>query len=118
MMIAIRRFISNTVPLKLKNNNPIENKVLNQLKKVLDPELGVSIVDLGLIYEVEVDGKIAKVLMTLTFPGCPMISYMKNDIKEELLQLPEIKKVEIALTFDPPWSKEMVSKELKKKFNF
>lgn len=89
-------------------------KVLKQLKKVQDPELHINIVDLGLIYDVKVEKeKVVKILMTLTFPGCPLGSVIHNEINEKLGGLSGVKKVDLKITFDPLWDLSKVSDEAK-----
>ena len=96
-----------------------KQKLLNQLKNVIDPELGISLVDLGLIYDVKVDKKgKAEVVMTLTTMGCPMYDYMEDMVKNELLKLKEVKTVGVELTFEPPWTPDKMSKEAKVKMGF
>lgn len=93
--------------------------LLSKLKEVDDPELGISVVDLGLIYDVEADkkGKI-EVLMTLTTMGCPLFELMEGPIKEKLGKIPGVESVSIDLTFDPPWTPDKMSKEAKVKLGF
>lgn len=93
--------------------------LLNQLQNVPDPELGVSIVDLGLVYDVkaEKNGNIT-VLMTLTTMGCPLFELISEPVKSELKKLNGIKDVNVDLTFDPPWTPEKMSKEAKIKLGF
>lgn len=93
--------------------------LLNQIKNVPDPELGVSIVDLGLVYGVKADkeGNIT-VLMTLTTMGCPLFELIAEPIKSELKKINGVKDVSVDLTFDPPWSPEKMSKEAKIKMGF
>jgi len=93
--------------------NPRE-KVLNVLKTVRDPEIGASIVDLGLIYDVKVENDKVKVLMTLTSIGCPLASFIVSEVESKLKQV-GFKEVEIRLTFDPPWTPERMNKQLRKK---
>ena len=90
-----------------------EDKVFKYLKKVLDPELHINIVDLGLIYDVKVEGSAVKILMTLTFPGCPLGSVIHEEINKTLGRLPQVKKVDLKITFDPPWDLSKVSSEAK-----
>ena len=89
-------------------------KVLNVLKSVRDPEIGASIVDLGLIYDVKVENDKVKVLMTLTSIGCPLASFIISEVESKLKQA-GFKEVEVKLTFDPPWTPERMSKQLRKK---
>ena len=94
---------------------PITKKIiLNKLEEVLDPELNISIVDLGLIYDVEIKKTKIKILMTLTTIGCPLISMIESDIKNKLTTLGfKEDDVEIELTFDPPWSIDKMSEKAK-----
>lgn len=93
--------------------------LLNQLYNVPDPELGISIVDLGLIYDVKADknGKVT-VLMTLTTMGCPLFDLIADPIKTTLMKVKGVTDVEVELTFDPPWSAEKMTKEAKIKLGF
>jgi len=87
--------------------------VLDQLKKVLDPELGINIVDLGLIYDVKVSGKNVFILMTLTFPGCPLGEIIKKELNEKLSKIKGIGKIDLRITFDPPWDLTKISREVR-----
>lgn len=93
--------------------------ILEKLKKVPDPELGVSIVDLGLIYDVTWDkkGKVT-VKMTLTTIGCPLFSLIAEPIKAHVRELKEVADVDVELTFDPPWNPEKMSEEAKIQLGF
>lgn len=97
------------------NKLPTENlevTVRNQLKKVLDPELGVSIVDLGLIYGITVskDG-ICTITMTLTTIGCPLFGQIQKEIEDRVMELTTIEEVVVNLVFDPVWTAEKMSEE-------
>jgi len=96
----------------------VEDKIREVLKDVIDPELGVSIVDLGLIYDVRFEDGEAEVDMTLTSPGCPMAPIIDKQIKEAIKKVKEVKKLRLELVWDPPWSKELMSEELKAGFGF
>lgn len=86
--------------------------VREQLKEVIDPELDINIVDLGLIYEVEVDEEDnIDILMTLTTPGCPLHGVFDEMVKKELKNLDEVENIEVELTFEPRWSPEEMSDE-------
>lgn len=86
--------------------------VREQLKEVIDPELDINIVDLGLIYEVEVDEENnIDILMTLTTPGCPLHGVFDEMVKKELKNLDEVGEIEVELTFEPRWSPEEMSDE-------
>ena len=92
-----------------------EKVIRNKLAEVMDPELNISIVDLGLVYKVErqESGK-TKIIMTLTTIGCPLFSTIEMETKSKLKELgiPE-DKIELELTFDPPWSMEKMSERAK-----
>ncbi len=96
-----------------------KKKMIEKLKAVPDPELGISIVDLGLVYDVKFDkkGKVT-VVMTLTTMGCPLFDSIADPIKTILSKVEGVKDVEVELTFDPPWSVEKMSKEAKIKLGF
>jgi len=96
----------------------IEDKIREALKKVIDPELGVSIVDLGLVYDVRFEGGDTEVDMTLTSPGCPLAPIIDKKVKEALAEIPEIKHLTVEIVWDPPWTKDMMSEELKAEFGF
>ena len=85
------------------------------LKTIPDPELGISVLDLGLIYGTEIDAKTGTVtvIMTLTSIGCPLYSLIADPIKEKIAGLPGVKKVHVELTFEPPWTLDRMSKDAK-----
>lgn len=93
--------------------------LLKRLKNVPDPELGVSIVDLGLVYDVKSDkeGNV-DVIMTLTTMGCPLFELIAEPIRQELMKVKGVRNVSVDLTFDPPWSPEKMSKEAKVALGF
>lgn len=94
-------------------------EVLDVLKTCFDPEIPVNIVDLGLIYDVQVkDNRDVQVKMTLTAPGCPMHSIIANDVREKLKALRNVGKVDVQVVWDPPWSPDMMSPEAKKALGF
>ena len=89
------------------------NDVLEALRQVEDPELGMDIVDLGLVYEVEVEGEKAKVVYSLTSMGCPAGPLIAQDIDRTALEVPGVEEVELELTFDPPWTPDKMSDDAK-----
>jgi metal-sulfur cluster biosynthetic enzyme len=96
-----------------------EEKVYTQLKTVYDPEIPVvSIVDLGLIYEVAVNDSKVDVKMTLTAPGCPMAGFIANMAKEALEKMDEVDEANVEVVFDPPWNPSMMTEEGKKLLGF
>jgi len=94
----------------------VEDKIRKALKTVMDPELGVSIVDMGLIYDVRFESGEAEVEMTLTSPGCPLAPIIDREVREAVSGISEIKKLTVELVWDPPWSKDLMSEELKAEF--
>lgn len=91
-----------------------QKEVLERLKSVLDPELGLNIVDLGLIYKVEVEARRVVIEYTLTFPGCPLASVIERKIKKVLK---ELEVLELKLVWEPVWTKEKMSQEGRKQFS-
>jgi metal-sulfur cluster biosynthetic enzyme len=90
-----------------------KNDVLAALHQVEDPELGMDVVDLGLVYDVEVEGPKVKVLHTLTSMGCPVGPMIQEDIQRVAAELPGVEDVEVELTFDPPWTPDKMSDDAK-----
>ncbi len=92
----------------------IEERVREKLHLVLDPELGISIVELGLIYGIAVDaeGK-CTITMTLTTMGCPLFGQIQKEIEDRVMELDEVQDVETVLTFDPPWTIALMTPEAK-----
>lgn len=90
--------------------------VLEKLKEVIDPEIGVDVVNLGLIYEVEVrPDRTVYVKMTMTTPGCPLTMWILRAVEDKILEIPGVKDAEIELTFDPPWTPDRISDEYRKR---
>lgn len=87
--------------------------IIDKLKTVYDPEIPVDIYELGLVYEITVqdEGKKAHILMTLTAPACPAAEIIPEEVKEKAAEVPGIEEVIVELTFDPPWTKDMMSEE-------
>lgn len=97
-----------------KSSKEIEVLMQDQLRKVIDPELGVSLVELGLIYETSLSKEgIAHIKMTLTTMGCPLFPVIQKDIENHLMEIPEVNEVKIELTFDPPWNPSMMTDDAK-----
>lgn len=96
-----------------------EEQIIQELKTVFDPEIPVNIYDLGLIYKILIDDQDnVKVIMTLTAPGCPAVDYILQQIEEKAGAVAWVKEVEIEITFDPPWDKDMMSDEAKLELGF
>ncbi|MDU1505771.1 metal-sulfur cluster assembly factor [Limosilactobacillus portuensis] len=90
--------------------SPIEQEVLEKLQTVIDPELGIDLVNLGLIYDIEVNDQQCKITMTLTTMGCPISDLLYKMIKEAVLQVAEITKCEINLVWEPAWGPDKMSR--------
>ena len=97
------------------SNQILEDQVWFALKSIYDPEIPVNLVDLGLIYSVNINQDEAKVsiVMTLTAPACGMGPVMVSDIKYRVAKVPKVQSVEVELVFEPPWSRDMMSDEAK-----
>tara|TARA_A100001011_G_scaffold385877_1_gene460662 strand:- start:439 stop:738 length:300 start_codon:yes stop_codon:yes gene_type:complete len=96
----------------------IKDKVIAEIKKVYDPEIPVNIYDLGLIYNIEINNENeAYVEMTLTSPNCPVADSLPKMVKENINSIEEIKKVDLKLVWNPPWTKDMMSEEAKLELN-
>ena len=90
-----------------------KEEVLEVLRQVEDPELGMDVVDLGLVYEVEIEGSKAKVQYSLTSMGCPAGPLIAGDMDGAIRQVEGIDDVELELTFDPPWTPDRMSDDAK-----
>lgn len=95
-----------------------QEQIIDKLKQCIDPELGINIVDLGLIYSINIEGSRINVLMTMTTPGCPMESYFVKDISIKLKSLKGISDVTVEMTFDPVWNPSKLSAESKDLLGF
>jgi metal-sulfur cluster biosynthetic enzyme len=92
---------------------PTRDDVIEALRGVEDPELGMDIVELGLLYDVEVEGPKVKVIHTLTSMGCPVGPMIQENVDQIVRAMPEVEDVEVELTWDPPWSPEKMSEDAK-----
>ncbi|HPF97376.1 MAG: DUF59 domain-containing protein [Flavobacteriaceae bacterium] len=89
-------------------------KIVRVLKTIYDPEIPVDIYELGLIYDVFVNEDYdVKILMTLTTPNCPVAETLPMEVEEKIKSLDEVKSAEVEITFDPPWSQDLMSEEAK-----
>jgi metal-sulfur cluster biosynthetic enzyme len=94
---------------KKQPHTPEEKKILKTLETVMDPELNMSIVDLGLVYGVKIDAKgKVEITMTLTTIGCPLFGLIEQDVHNKLFSS-GVKESKVTLTFDPPWSMDRMS---------
>jgi metal-sulfur cluster biosynthetic enzyme len=95
-----------------KIEHSIEESVQEKLRGVLDPELGVSIVDLGLIYNITVSKEgVCTITMTLTTIGCPLFGQIQKEIEDAVMEVAVIEEVKVDLTFDPPWDASKMTEE-------
>lgn len=93
-----------------------EEMILEKLKEVIDPEIGIDVVNLGLIYELKVNpDNTVYVKMTMTTPGCPLTMWILRAVEDKILEIPGVRDAEIELTFDPPWTPDKISPEYKKR---
>ncbi|NJE76364.1 metal-sulfur cluster assembly factor [Thermococcus sp. ES12] len=93
-----------------------EETILEKLKEVIDPEIGIDVVNLGLIYELRVNpDNTVYVKMTMTTPGCPLTMWILRAVEDKILEIPGVRDAEIELTFDPPWTPDRISPEYKKR---
>ena len=95
-----------------------DTDIREALRYVVDPELGVNIVDLGLVYRIEVEGAYVRVAMTMTSPACPMGDYLKELIDSAITQrVPDVAHVDIATEWEPPWDPDMMSDEARRQLD-
>tara|TARA_B100001287_G_scaffold150697_1_gene126842 strand:+ start:3046 stop:3372 length:327 start_codon:yes stop_codon:yes gene_type:complete len=96
------------------NPNDLGNKIIKTIKTIFDPEIPVDIYELGLIYDVIINENFdVKILMTLTTPNCPVAETLPLDVKEKVKTISGINDVEVEITFEPPWSQDLMSDEAK-----
>ena len=95
----------------------VKNKIIEEIKKIYDPELPVNIYELGLIYDIKVNGRKAEIKMTLTTAYCPVAESLPKEVKEGAMQVEEIDDVNLELVWDPPWNKDMMSDAAKLELN-
>lgn len=97
-----------------QNSEVLGEKIVRVLKSIYDPEIPVDIYELGLIYDVMVntDDEV-KILMTLTTPNCPVAESLPMEVEEKVKSLDEVKDCEVEITFDPPWTQDLMSEEAK-----
>jgi len=96
----------------------LKEKIITEIKKIYDPEIPVNIYELGLIYEIKVDKENnVKVNMTLTTPNCPVAESLPKEVKDSIMEIKEVNKVDLDLVWDPPWNKNMMSESAKLELN-
>jgi FeS assembly SUF system protein len=97
-----------------KDSQELGEKIVNVIKTIYDPEIPVDIYELGLIYDVLVnEDNEVKILMTLTSPNCPVAETLPVEVEEKVKSLNMVKDAEVEITFDPPWTKDLMSEEAK-----
>ena len=95
----------------------LKEKVIEEIKKIYDPEIPVNIYELGLIYNVSVQDKNVSVKMTLTTPNCPVAESLPKEVKDSIMNVEGVEKVDLDLVWDPPWDKSMMSEAAKLELN-
>ena len=96
----------------------IKNKVVEEIKKIYDPEIPVNIYELGLIYKIEVDNKNkVNINMTLTSPNCPVAESLPKEVKDSIMKVEGVSDVNLNLVWEPPWNKDMMSEAAKLELN-
>ena len=114
------------IPPELKavgqmSDKPVEEKIWALLRTCYDPEIPHNIVDLGLVYECKIEdgegGKRVEIQMTLTAPGCGMGDWLRQDVRNKVLSLPEVKECFVEVVFDPPWDRNRMHPALRRELN-
>jgi len=96
----------------------LKDKIIEEIKKIYDPEIPVNIYELGLIYDIKVEDKnTAKIKMTLTSPNCPVAESLPKEVKDGIMQVEGIDNVDLDLVWDPPWDKDRMSEAAKLELN-
>ena len=95
----------------------LKDKVISEIKKIYDPEIPVNIYELGLIYDISVNDKNVGIKMTLTTPNCPVAESLPKEVKDSIMEIKEVKKVDLDLVWEPPWDKSMMSEAAKLELN-
>tara|TARA_B100001750_G_C15472786_1_gene580771 strand:- start:403 stop:699 length:297 start_codon:yes stop_codon:yes gene_type:complete len=95
----------------------LKEKVIAEIKKIYDPEIPVNIYELGLIYDVFIKNNDVNVKMTLTTPNCPVAESLPKEVKDSIMDIKGVNKVELDLVWDPPWDKSMMSEAAKLELN-
>ena len=96
----------------------LKQQIINEIKKIYDPEIPVNIYELGLIYDINVDNdNMVKIKMTLTTPNCPVAESLPKEVKKSVKEIKDVNDVELDLVWDPPWNKSMMSEAAKLELN-
>ena len=95
-----------------------KDQIVEEIRKIYDPELPVNIYELGLIYDIQIkDEKFVSIKMTLTTPNCPVAESLPKEVKDGVMQVEGIEDVDLQLVWDPPWNKDMMSEAAKLEMN-
>ena len=97
--------------------NDLKDSIIQEIKKIYDPEIPVNIYELGLIYNITIEDKKVDIEMTLTSPNCPVAESLPNMIKENILNVSGVEDVNLRLVWDPPWTKDKMSEAAKLELN-
>ena len=95
----------------------LKEKVIAEIKKIYDPEIPVNIYELGLIYDVSINEKNVKIKMTLTTPNCPVAESLPKEVKDSIMNIDGVDKVDLDLVWEPPWDKSMMTESAKLELN-
>ena len=96
----------------------LKDKVIEEIKKIYDPEIPVNIYELGLIYDINIDNENnVKINMTLTSPNCPVAESLPNEVKNSVKEIKDVNNVDLNLVWEPPWDKSMMSESAKLELN-
>lgn len=117
-MVVKRRVASESRRPGVTAEKAFRDRVMDALRSVMDPELGVNLVDLGLIYGIEAAGDRVSVRMTLTNPACPINSYMTDQARAAVLRVPGVKSADVELVWEPPWEPSRMSPAAKRQLRW
>ncbi|MEC7349685.1 MAG: SUF system Fe-S cluster assembly protein [Candidatus Thermoplasmatota archaeon] len=95
----------------------LKEKIIENIKKVFDPEIPVNIYELGLIYDIKIDEGDVEVIMTLTSPFCPVAGSLPKEVAARVSEVEGVKKANVELVFEPPWTMDLMSNEAKLELN-
>tara|TARA_B100001175_G_C19241886_1_gene510459 strand:+ start:383 stop:682 length:300 start_codon:yes stop_codon:yes gene_type:complete len=95
----------------------LKEKIINEIKKIYDPEIPVNIYELGLIYKIGIENDVVKIEMTLTTPNCPVADSLPKMVKNNILNIDGVSDVDLKLVWDPPWTKDKMSEAAKLELN-
>ncbi len=113
MLLHTKHNYNNMSETKI-DTSKLGEKIVGVLKTIYDPEIPVDIYELGLIYDVFVNEDLdVKILMTLTTPNCPVAETLPLEVEEKVRSINEVKSAEVEITFDPPWTQDLMSEEAK-----